>query len=183
MNLTRLVALVRFMKSDLSESYILLTIFKNKMTRETGNVFGREGGGEFWCTVTVTMQNLGDNLPPSASFVPSSICKEQSNSSCVVSVKSVFSFPDRPFYWLLCGWRRCLNCSPTTETAHWRYLDPTDPASTISSRWIGNILSSAQFSNLRFPDERARPLLFIRDASSLNLGLKTILIKMLLWSQ
>ena len=125
--------------------YILLTIFKNKMTREIGNVSGFEGGGEVWCTVTVIMQNLGETPPP----ISSSTCKEHSNSSCVVSVKSVFSFPDRPFYWLLCGWRRCLNCSPTTETAHWCYLDQTDPASTISSRCIGNILPSAQFSNLR----------------------------------
>ena len=41
MNLTRLVALDRFMKLDLSESYIQSTSLKNKMTRENGNVFGR----------------------------------------------------------------------------------------------------------------------------------------------
>jgi len=33
------------MKLDLSESYILLPIFKNKMTREIVNIFGLEGGG------------------------------------------------------------------------------------------------------------------------------------------
>jgi len=68
MNLTRLVTLDRFMKLDLSEPYIVLTNFKNKKTREIGNIFGLEGRGEVWCTVTVTVQNLGDNPPSHCTF-------------------------------------------------------------------------------------------------------------------
>jgi hypothetical protein len=72
MNLTRLVALDRFIKLHLSISYILLTIFKNKMTREIRNVFGLEGGGEVGCTVTLTVQKLGDNPPPLPPYLPAS---------------------------------------------------------------------------------------------------------------